>query len=572
MKKKKAISLCGHDLLREPLLNKGSAFSAEERKVFGLEGLIPHQVLDIETQACRVYRNISRFKDPLKKYVALAALQDRNEHLYFYLIQQHLEEFLPIVYTPTVGLATQKYSHVFQRGRGVWITPDTAGSITEMLQRAARGRQIRLIVMTDNESILGIGDQGAGGIAISIGKLALYTAGAGIDPATVLPISFDVGTENQILLDDPLYLGWREPRLRGAAYEKLLDEFVSAVKTEFPDALVQWEDFRKENALRVMDRYRNELLSFNDDIQGTGAVALAGLISAARIHRRPLGEERIVIVGAGAAGLGIWRQIRIAMQAEGLAGDKLEEAIAVLDRSGLIIDNSDLRDEYKRELSWSPETAERFDLNGANRDLQRVCERYQPTVLIGASGQKGVFSEDIIRTIATAVDRPVVLPLSNPTDISEAKPSDIYAWTDGRALVATGSPFDDVAVGERRLRVSQGNNAFIFPGIGLGALQSGTKRISDSMFLAAANALANAVTETELESGMLYPCIAGCCRIAIGCSYGRDPDRGQAGGRHVDARLSGLRTVIHSRDIKLLTGFSRRVFPVRILRAADSSG
>ena len=515
MKQKKAISLCGHDLLREPLLNKGSAFSAEERKIFGLEGLIPHQVLDIETQACRVYRNISRFKDPLKKYVALAALQDRNEYLYFYLIQQHLEEFLPIVYTPTVGLATQKYSHVFQRGRGVWITPDTAGSITKMLQRAARGRQIRLIVMTDNESILGIGDQGAGGMAISIGKLALYTAGAGIDPATVLPISFDVGTENQILLDDPLYLGWREPRLRGAAYVKLLDEFVSAVKTEFPDALVQWEDFRKENALRVMDRYRNELLSFNDDIQGTGAVALAGLISAARIHRRPLGEERIVIVGAGAAGLGIWRQIRIAMQAEGLADDKLEEAIAVLDRSGLIIDNSDLRDEYKRELSWSPETAERFDLNGASRDLQRVCERYQPTVLIGASGQKGVFSEDIIRMIATAVGRPVVLPLSNPTDISEAKPSDIYAWTDGRALVATGSPFDDVVVGKRKLRVSQGNNAFIFPGLGLGALQSGTKRISDSMFLAAANALAHAVTETELESGMLYPCIGRLHEVSI---------------------------------------------------------
>jgi malic enzyme len=524
-------------------LNKGSAFSAEERKVFGLEGLLPHQVLDIEKQACRVYKNINRFKDPLKKYVALAALQDRNEHLYFYLLQQHLEEFLPIVYTPTVGLATQKYSHVFQRGRGIWITPDTAGSITEMLQRAARGRQIRLIVMTDNESILGIGDQGAGGIAISIGKLALYTAGAGIDPATVLPISFDVGTENQILLDDPLYLGWREPRLRGAAYEKLLGEFVSAVKTEFPDALVQWEDFRKENALRVMDRYRDELLSFNDDIQGTGAVALAGLISAARIHRRPLGEERIVIVGAGAAGLGIWRQIRIALQAEGLAGDRLEEAIAVLDRSGLIIDNDGLRDEYKRELSWSPETADRFDLNGTRRDLQRVCERYRPTVLIGASGQKGVFTEDIIRTIATAVDRPVILPLSNPTDISEAEPADIYAWTDGRALVATGSPFDDVSLGKRSVRVAQGNNAFIFPGLGLGALQSGTKRISDSMFHAAANALAHAVTEAELDSGMLYPSVARLREVSLEIAHAVMRDVVESGlaasmdSAEIDARL-----------------------------------
>jgi len=511
----KTISLCGHDLLREPLLNKGSAFSAQERKIFGLDGLLPHKVLNIEKQACRVYENLGRFNDPLKKYVALAALQDRNEHLYFYLIQKHLEEFLPIVYTPTVGLATKKYSHVFQRGRGIWITPDSAGSITEQLRRASRGRQIRLIVITDNESILGIGDQGAGGIAISIGKLALYTAGVGIDPATVLPISFDVGTENQALRDDPLYLGWPNHRLRGAAYEELLDEFVASVKTEFPAVLVQWEDFRKENALRVMDRYRDELLSFNDDIQGTGAVALAGLISAARIHGRPLAEERIVIVGAGAAGLGIWRQIRVAMQAAGLAGRRLEQAIAVLDRSGLIVDNGDVRDEYKRELAWSPETANGFKLNDANRDLLQVCEQYQPTVLIGASGQQGAFSEGIIRTIAAAVDRPVVLPMSNPTDISEAAPADIFEWTDGRALVAAGSPFDDVTVHERRVRIGQGNNAFIFPGIGLGALQSGTKVISDGMFHAAANALAQAVTQTELDSGMLYPGIGRLPEVSI---------------------------------------------------------
>ena len=506
-RKIKTISLCGHDLLREPLLNKGSAFSSAERKMFGLEGLLPHQVLDIEKQASRVYKNINRFKDPLKKFVALAALQDRNEHLYFYLIQQHLEEFLPIVYTPTVGLATQKYSHVFQRGRGVWITPDTSGSIGKILRRAARGRQMRLIVITDNESILGIGDQGAGGIAISIGKLALYTAGAGIGPSTVMPISLDVGTENQSLLNDPLYLGWPEHRLRGAAYDDLLDEFVTAVKTEFPGALVQWEDFRKDNALRVMDRYRDDLLSFNDDIQGTGAVALAGLISAARIHGRPIAAERIVIVGAGAAGLGIWRQIHTALRAAGLTGNKLEAAIAVLDRSGLIVANGDLRDAYKRELAWCPETASRFGLGGPNQDLQYVCERYQPTVLIGASGQKGAFSEDVIRTIAASVARPVVLPLSNPTDISEATPADIYAWTEGRALVATGSPFDDVTIGKRRVKVAQGNNAFIFPGIGLGALQAGARRISDGMFHAAATALAHAVTEAELESGMLYPSI-----------------------------------------------------------------
>ena len=511
----KTISLCGHDLLREPLLNKGSAFSAEERIIFGLEGLLPHQVLDIETQACRVYKNLCRFDDPLKKYVALAALQDRNEYLYFYLIQKHLEEFLPIVYTPTVGLATKKFSHVFQRGRGIWITPDSTGSISDILKRAARGRQIRLIVITDNESILGIGDQGAGGIAISIGKLSLYTAGAGIDPATVMPISFDVGTENQSLRDDPLYLGWPDHRLRGAAYEALLDEFVAAVKTEFPGALVQWEDFRKENALRVMDRYRHDLLSFNDDIQGTGAVALAGLISAARIHGRPLRQERIVIVGAGAAGLGIWRQIRVAMQAAGLAGQDLEAAIAVLDRSGLIVDNAELRDEYKRELAWSEATAKRFELNGTDLDLRKVCETYHPTVLIGASGQKGAFSEDIVRAIAAATDRPVILPMSNPTDISEAEPSDLYKWTDGRALVAAGSPFEDVSVGDRLVQVGQGNNAFIFPGIGLGAIQSGTKHIPDSMFHAAAIALAQEVTEDELDCGMLFPKIGRLNEVSI---------------------------------------------------------
>jgi len=514
-KNTKTISLFGRDLLREPLLNKGTAFSSEERKVFELEGLLPHQVLDIEKQACRVYKNINLFKDPLKKFVALAALQDRNEHLYFYLLQKHLEEFLPIVYTPTVGLATQKYSHVFQRGRGVWITPESAGSVAKILHRAARGRQIRLIVITDNESILGIGDQGAGGIAISIGKLALYTAAAGIDPATVLPVSFDVGTENQELLADPMYVGWPHHRLRGAAYDELMDEFVAAVKKEFPGALVQWEDFRKENAFRVMDRYRDELLSFNDDVQGTGAVALAGLISAARVHGRPLAQERIVIVGGGAAGLGIWRQIHAAMRAAGLSGQQLEQAIAVLDRHGLIIDNDEIRDEYKRQFAWSPELAAKFNLAGASRSLQQVCENYKPTVLIGSSGQKGAFSEAAIRTVAATTDRPVILPLSNPTHISEAEPRDVYAWSEGRALVAAGSPFDDVVMDGRTIKVGQGNNAFIFPGVGLGALQAGMTRISDGIFIAAAEALAQSVTDAELESGMLYPGIHRLREVSI---------------------------------------------------------
>jgi malate dehydrogenase (oxaloacetate-decarboxylating) len=509
------VALRGLDLIREPLLNKGSAFTAKERIDFGLEGLLPYRSATVGQQAHRVLQSLERFDDPLEKYMALAAVHDRNEHLYFYLLRQELEQLLPIVYTPTVGLATMRFSHVFQRGRGVWITPDLEGSVARILRDATSGRDIRLIVITDNESILGIGDQGAGGMAISIGKLAIYTAGAGIDPAKVLPISFDVGTENQGLLDDPMYLGWPARRLRGAAYDALLDEFVAAVNTEFPGALVQWEDFRKENALRVMDRYRNKILSFNDDIQGTGAVALAGLMSARRVHGRPLSEERVVIVGAGAAGLGIFRQIRGAMQADGLTADGLKRAIAVLDSKGLIIDDENLSDDYKREFAWSVDLAAEFDLAGRERDLQRVCERFRPTVLIGTSGQQGLFSEAVVRALATVTERPVILPMSNPTEKCEAVPRDLYAWTDGLALVAAGSPFPDVVTGRRTRRVGQGNNAFIFPGIGLGALQSGAREITDSMFNAAAIALAGAVTDEELASGLLYPPISRLEKVSL---------------------------------------------------------
>jgi len=509
------VSLRGLDLIREPLLNKGIAFSAKERKDFGLEGLLPYRSATIEQQAHRIYQSLDRFDEPLEKYMALAALHDRNEHLYFYLLRQKLEELLPIVYTPTVGLATMRFSHVFQRGRGVWITPDLKGSVAGILREATNDRDIRLIVITDNESILGIGDQGAGGMEISIGKLAIYTAGAGIDPARVLPVSFDIGTENQGLLDDPMYLGWPARRLRGADYDALMDEFVAAVNTEFPGALVQWEDFRKENALHVMDRYRNRILSFNDDIQGTGAVALAGLLSAGRVHGRPLREERVVIVGAGAAGLGISRQIRSAMQADGLTGDALRKSVAVLDSRGLIIDDENLTDDYKREFAWSPALAEEFNLAGTDRGLLQVCEHFRPTVLIGTSGHRGVFSEAVVRSVAAVTERPVILPLSNPTEQSEVTPQDVYAWTDGRALVAAGSPFPDVETGGQTKRVGQGNNAFIFPGIGLGALQSGAREITDSMFNAAAIALAGTVTDQELASGLLYPPISRLEKVSL---------------------------------------------------------
>ncbi len=504
---RKKVSKTGKTLLRDPLLNKGSAFSADERDAFGLNGLLPYRILDIETQADRVYNALSNIGDDLNKYIALAALQDRNEYLYFYLLQQHLEEFLPIIYTPTIGMATQHFSHVYQRGRGIWITPDHAGKVARTLRDGAQDRDIRLIVATDNESILGIGDQGVGGIKISIGKLALYTAAAGIDPSTVLPVSLDVGTENRDFYEDPAYLGWPHPRLRGAEYEALVDEFVTAVKSVFPRALIQWEDFRKDNALRIMDRYSDAVLSFNDDIQGTGAVALAAILSASRIHNCRLRDERVLILGAGAAGLGIARQIRVAMRADGLDGEDLRHAIAVLDSRGLIVDDGHVSESYKLEMAWSPERAATLGLGSNERGLEQVCRAFRPTVLIGASGQPGAFTETVIRLVADSVDRPVILPLSNPTEQSEVFPTDAFAWSEGRALVAAGSPFADVQINGKTYRVGQGNNAFIFPGIGLGAILAGARKVTDSMFYAAAKALSKEVSQQELDSGLLFPTI-----------------------------------------------------------------
>ncbi len=511
--RKRKISRFGLDLIRDPLLNKGAAFTAEERKLFGLEGLLPPRAVEIGLQRRRVLENLERLADPLEKYVALAALQDRNEHLFFDVLTHRLEDLMPIVYTPTVGLATQRYSHVFQRGRGVWITPDLRGRVAEILRTAAGGRKIRLMVVTDNESILGIGDQGAGGIAISIGKLSLYTAAAGIDPQHVLPVSIDVGTENAALLSDSLYLGWPQRRLRGQAYQELLDEFVQASCDVFPGALVQWEDFRKDNALRILDRYRSRLPSFNDDIQGTGAVALAGILTAQRVTGRTLHDERVVILGGGAAGLGIARQIRAGMRAVGRTGDALATAIAVLDSKGLIVTN-DAMDSYKQELALRPDQAAALGLGPGCRSLSDVVRCFQPTVLIGASGQAGAFTRELITIMARQVAHPVILPMSNPTANCECQPAEVYAWTNGQALIATGSPFPDVLLNGKTFRVGQGNNAYIFPGVGLAALAGLLPTIEDSMFFAAARALAACVTDQEIESGMLYPAVPRMREVA----------------------------------------------------------
>jgi malate dehydrogenase (oxaloacetate-decarboxylating) len=363
---------------------------------------------------------------------------------------------------------------------------------------------VRLAVVTDNESILGIGDQGAGGMAISIGKLALYTAAAGIDPATTLPVSLDVGTNNKALLQNDLYLGWCSERMSGAPYHELVHEFVEAFADLFPQALIQWEDLRKDNALAILERYRHQVLSFNDDIQGTGAVALSGILCALRVKGETLSQQRIVIHGAGAAGLGIARQIKAALRFDGVPETDLHRCVALLDSRGLLVDDKASSEAYKAELAWPLRTAVEYGVDD-DRSLESVIANYRPTVLIGTSGQPGAFHEHLVRTMAAAVAMPVIMPMSNPTANSEAAPADLVAWTDGRALIATGSPFAPVTHRGRTIHIGQGNNVFVFPALGLGALLAHASEVSDDMITRAANALASQVTDAELERGLLYP-------------------------------------------------------------------
>lgn len=494
-------------LISHPLYNKGAGFTAAERQRFGLEGRLPAEINDIDTQAERVFNSIMFNPDPVGRHIELAALQDRNEHLYYKLLEDHLEELMPIVYTPTVGKASQYFSRVFRRARGVWITPQHVGRIETVLRNAAPFTGVQLMVVTDNEAILGIGDQGAGGMAISVGKLALYCAGAGIHPARTLPISLDVGTDNEDLLADPLYLGFRERRLRGDQYMELLDEFVAAAKSVFPGVMIQWEDFRKDNALSVLDRFRTQVSSFNDDIQGTGAVAYACIQVANKIRGEVAGKTRVLIYGAGAAGYGIAQRIMTGLEANGVTGADLARSILAMDSRG-IIDRSRSFTDYKNELAWPVELSSQLGLAERQRaDLVSVVEAYKPTVLIGTSGQYSAFDENVVKTMAKHCDRPVILPMSNPTDISEAIPEDVLRWTGGKALVATGSPFDPVPMRGATLRIGQANNVFIFPGLGLGTIIVRATEVTDGMINAASQALANSLSEEELARDGLMPAV-----------------------------------------------------------------
>ncbi len=486
--------------------------------------MLPVRAKNQTQQADRIYQQLRSAPDDLQKYVMLNALLNRNVHLYYRVLADHLEELMPIVYTPTVGAAVQRFSQVFQGGGGIWVTPDMKGRMADVLRGIVGEREIRLLVVTDNESILGIGDQGAGGMAISQGKLALYTAAAGIDPAKAIPVSLDFGTDNDELLADDQYLGWPTRRIRGPEYHALVDEFVAAVRTAMPRALVQWEDFRKDNALTILDRYSGALPSFNDDIQGTGAVVMAGLNSALTIKGERLAAQRIVVFGAGAAGLGVTRQIRAQLIDEGVTGEKQNEVVAVLDRNGLLVDDGRPMDEYKHALAWPLERAAALDLAApGQRTLLDVVRKYRPTVLIGVSGVAGAFNEHVVHEMARHVERPVIFPSSNPSSSSEATPAQLYAWTECRCLVATGSPFASVECGGRVYRVGQGNNVFIFPGLGLAAIAANARTITDAMTKVASEALAAQVTSEERAAGLLFPTVARLrtvsCEIAFAVAH-----------------------------------------------------
>jgi malic enzyme len=498
----------GQALLNQPMFNKGSAFSDVERTTFGLRGLLPATVNSLAQQGQRVYENISRKSDPVEKYIGLSALHDRNEILFYRVLLNHLEEFAPIIYTPTVGQACQEYSRRFREARGLWITPADRGRIDEVLADAPYD-DVRLIVVTDNERILGLGDQGAGGMGIPVGKLALYSVAAGIHPSRTLPISLDVGTDNAALRADELYLGWNHPRLRGKEYDELVEEFVHAVKKRFPRALLQWEDFKQQNAFNLLERYREVIPSFNDDIQGTAAVAVAGILAGVRATGSTVSQQRVVMLGSGAAGIGIARQIRDLMIQAGLSGTQLTTAIAMLDSKGLVIAGDHLAQSAKQEFAWPVAAAAKFGLASQSpADLLTVVNAIHPTVLIGTSGTSGTFSEPVVRAMARGTGRPIIFPLSNPTSKAEAIPADLIRWTDGNALVATGSPFSPVNFNGRTFRIGQGNNVYIFPGIGLGVLVSQAKIVIPAMFNAAARALADHVSQEDLDAGALYPPLA----------------------------------------------------------------
>ncbi len=494
----------GNSLLELPLLNKGSAFTAEERSSFNLHGLIPHTIETIEEQSQRSYQQYCNFNDAINKHIYLRNIQDTNETLFYHLIQNHLSEMMPIIYTPTVGEACQNFSDIYRRHRGVFISYPDRAHIDDILHNVTK-KNVKVIVITDGERILGLGDQGIGGMGIPIGKLSLYTACGGISPAYTLPITLDVGTNNQQLLNDPIYMGWAQPRISGDEYYEFVDEVIQAIRRRWPEALIQFEDFAQKNAMPLLNKYRDEICCFNDDIQGTAAVSVGSLIAASRAAGKQLKDQKVAFLGAGSAGCGIAEQIVAQMVAEGLTDAQARQRVFMVDRFGLITENQPNLLDFQRKLAQKPEHVNAWADANDMISLLDVVKHAQPTVLIGVSGQPGLFTEEVIRTMASHCERPIVLPLSNPTSRVEAIPSDIVQWTEGRALIATGSPFAPVNYQGQLYNISQCNNSYIFPGIGLGVLAVGAKRVTDNMLMASSNALADCSPKLQDPNADLLP-------------------------------------------------------------------
>lgn len=498
------IAVRGRQVLARPMLNFGPAYTLEQRRALGLQGLLPPAVNSMNEQLKRVYRQFEKQPDDMSKYVYLNQLQDLNEILYYRLVAEHLDEMLPIIYTPTVGEAIERFSSTFDRARGIYLAIDSPHDIDEGLAAHGAGPDdVDLIVVTDSEGILGIGDQGVGGIRIAVGKLAVYTTAAGIHPLRALPIVLDVGTDNLALLNDPAYLGARHARVRGERYEEFVATFVAAVKRRFPHALLHWEDFGADNAHRILDTYREEHVSFNDDIQGTAAVVAAAALAAVRAKGERLSDQRVVIHGAGTAGIGVADLMCDVMAQEGLAEEEAARRFWGLGSRGLLHTSGPMRSFQERYARPSDELTSWSTAEAGRYDLADVVRNVQPTILIGTSAQAGAFTESIVRDMAAGCERPIIMPLSNPTPKAEAVPSDLLAWTEGRALIATGSPFGAVEHSGTTYQIAQANNALVFPGIGLGVVACRASRVTDRMIAAASHAVAEMTSAKRLGSPIL---------------------------------------------------------------------
>jgi malate dehydrogenase (oxaloacetate-decarboxylating) len=503
------------ELLETPLLNKGTAFTDGERTTLGLHGLLPPQVETLDQQVVRAYEAFRRKPDDLERHIYLRALQDTNEVLFYRLLLDHMEEMMPVVYTPVVALGCQEFSHIYRRPRGLFIPYPLRDSIRSLLHHRPNP-EVDVIVVTDGERILGIGDQGAGGLGIPIGKLSLYTLIGGIRPERTLPIVLDVGTNNVERLRDPEYLGWRHERVTGEDYEEFIESFVMAVRQELPGTLLQWEDFGASHARPILEQYRDKLITFNDDIQGTGAVALGAVLSALHVTRTPLADQRVVIFGAGSAGVGVADCLRAALVQNGLEDAEARRRFWLVNRGGLLhSDRNDLKREQRVYAHPWPEVAAWAVSNPHRVSFEEVVARVHPTILIGLSTVAGAFHETLVRELAGAVERPVIFPLSNPTVKSEATPKDLFEWTGGRAVVATGSPFGPVEFGGRTVPVAQCNNVYIFPALGLGTVASQARRVTDEMILAAASALADHSPARLDPMAPLLPLVHNLREVAV---------------------------------------------------------